>query len=241
MTSSCRVTPQQPQLWLTSRFPSICYGFVTNKGHFITQTLFTNWLYIRFFSFDGSAAEPVKVQSRLSNEKRRCCGYNCFIRFSLITARFLAVFYDSSSLTCRLSSWPACSGEEGFSLRGERSIKNKSSSRSEATPRSFFPVAAASSSRLFSHLFSSFLSSVSSFFLDESWRVRLWQLWLKSVSGPRSHDSGADVVVRGFDLTVLMCRRFIPSYIITCFFFSTPPCSHTFHLFFQAFPALLRQ
>lgn len=161
MTSSCRVTPQQPQLWLTSRFPSICYGFVTNKGHFITQTLFTNWLYIRFFSFDGGAAEPVKVQSRLSNEKRRCCGYNCFIRFSLITARFLAVFYDSSSLTCRLSSWPACSGEEGFSLRGERSIKNKSSSRSEATPRSFFPVAAASSSRLFSHLFSSFLSSVS--------------------------------------------------------------------------------
>lgn len=162
MTSSCRVTPQQPQLWLTSRFPSICYGFITNKGHFITQTLFTNWLYIRFFSFDGGAAEPVKVQSRLSNdEKRRCCGYNCFIRFSLITARFLAVFYDSSSLTCRLSSWPACSGEEGFSLRGERSIKNKSSSRSEATPRSFFPVAAASSSRLFSHLFSSFLSSVS--------------------------------------------------------------------------------
>lgn len=161
MTSSCRVTPQQPQLWLTSRFPSICYGFITNKGHFITQTLFTNWLYIRFFSFDGSAAEPVKVQSRLSNEKRRCCGYNCFIRFSLITARFLAVFYDSPSLTCRLSSWPACSGEEGFSLRGERSIKNKSSSRSEATPRSFFPVAAASSSRLFSHWFSSFLSSVS--------------------------------------------------------------------------------
>lgn len=147
--------------WLPG-FLRFFYGFVTSKGHFIMQTLFTNWLYIRFFSFDGGAAEPVKVQSRLSNdEKRRCCGYNCFIRFSLITARFLAVFYDSSSLTCRLSSWPACSGEEGFSLRGERSIKNKSSSRSEATPRSFFPVAAASSSRLFSHLFSSFLSSVS--------------------------------------------------------------------------------
>lgn len=61
----------------------------------------------------------------------------------------------------------------------------------------------------------------------------------ESVSGPRSHDSGADVVVGGFDLAVLICRLFIPSYIITRFFFSTPPCSHTFHrFFFHALPAL---
>lgn len=127
-------------------------------------------------------------------------------------------------LTCQwekiLSQWWG-----GIFLKGERSIKNKSVLRSEVDLRDFFSVTASSSCISLLYVLSLvFLFSLISSGLLCVCDRNIWKYQRASVTGLY-----AEVVCSsGWKAsTQFICSSFTPSFIITCFFFSTPPLTHS--------------